>query len=899
MSKDKILEKIASLLKEESWGRIDPKDVGISRFKILDDIINSVIADGATEEALGTCREYLEEHPGSITASYIMGIMGHQLEKIDYKIYLRRLIEKFTESQKWAIVEVLAEKILEYGESSLALRALATSLERLGRGKEAIPVWEDLLKIERFDAQVAKKLALGLIATDPEKGIQYLKLSIEGFIKAKQFDELQPLWQKLVSVSWEDINFFERIERMLVDAKQLELAADLLKILLNKYKDNENPERAIEFLKKILNYKPEDVHSRRELIKLYEVKYKEHSQFQQFMKLSKLNNFKAPVKFAIQDFEKNIIFDKGNYAFHNSWGIGRIEEIDSENLVVNFKEKPDHRMSVKMALTSLKPVRQDHIYVMKYEDPAMLMSLFKDDFMQFFELLIKSYGGEIAVADIKNELIPEFVEEKNWAKWWSKVRIIIKKDPLFGISDKKKNLVFMRDKPITFADELLGNFISTDSFAEKLNHAIEFINNIDREEGEEVSSFFIDYFSEQMKGDSYTRQILSYFILSDLGRFSDSSKLKLDQHKEKVISFLKESNDLPLLSMKISSYDYKKDFVNLIVENREDWSSVLFELLFETPVRIHKYIINILMRAHEYKTINQFIDRVTPGAKQYPEIYLWIAKNIFTGTWNYDWLDYDEEMLILAYFRLLNDLKKIEVDGNRLKNLMLELLFDENSAVLKKIVEKHDRTFVGKIFDIFENLSFIEESHLEKFQEIVNVRFENFQPAQEEDDDSWEKSIEKLIVTREGLERKKSELEQMVKVEMVHLSKDLAAVSEASGDIRENVEYNALMEKQTILKLAISKLDDELKRADVLAVDKINSDIVSIGTSVVIEDVEKGDKVKYTILGPWDADFEQRILSYRSPIVKAMLGKKTGDSVILRIDDEEKEFRVAEITKYI
>jgi transcription elongation factor GreA len=898
MSKEKIIEKITSLFKEESWGRIDAKDLGISRFKILDDIINSIIADGVTDEALEVCKAYLDEHPGSITAAYITGILGHHLERIDDKIYLRRLIERFNESQKWAIVELLSEKILEYGESSLALRALATSLERLGRGKEAIPVWEDLLKIERFDAQVARKLAMGLINSEPDKGVQYLKLAIEGFIKAKIFDELPPLWQKLVAVSWEDVNFFERIERMLVDAKQFELAADLLKILLNKYKDNENPDMAIELLKKILTYRPDDIHSRKELIKLYEVSYKDHSQFEQFMKLSKLNNFKAPVKFAIQDFEKNIIFDKGNYAYHNSWGIGRIEEIDSENLVINFKDKPDHQMSIKMALQSLKPVKKDHIYVMKYEDPETLMSLFKDDFMQFFELLIKSYGGEIAVADIKKELIPEFVEEKNWAKWWSKSRTLIKKDPLFGVSDKKKNLVFMRDKPITFADELLGNFISTESFSEKLNHAIEFINNIDSEEGKEVSSFFIDYFSDQMKGDSFTRQILSYFILSDLAKYSDTSKLKLDQYREKVIDFIKESDELPLLSMKISSYDYKKDFVNLIVDNRDDWSSVLFEILFETPVRIHKYIINILIRGHEYKTINQFIDRVTPGARQYPEIYLWIAKNIFTGTWNYDWLDYNEEMLIIAYFRLMNELKKIEIEGNRLKNQMLDLLLEDNCAVLKKIVNRCDRDLAGRIFDIFENLPYIEESHLEKFQEIVNARFENFQVSHEPAEENWEKSMEKLIVTREGFERKKAELEHMVKVEMVNLSRDLAAVSEASGDIRENVEYNALMEKQAILKLAISRLDEELKMADVLAVDKISTDSVGIGTKVMLENAEKKDSIQYTILGPWDADFEQQILSYRSPIAKAMLGKKKGDTVKLSIDDEEKDFVIKEISRY-
>ncbi|HOP64625.1 MAG TPA: transcription elongation factor GreA, partial [Spirochaetota bacterium] len=892
MSKNKIMEKLTSLFKEESWGRMEPKDIGISRFKILDDILNSIISENVTDEALAQCKIHLEEQPASITAAYISGLLGYQLEKIDEKKHLRKLIEKFTENHKWAVVELLSEKILEYGESSFAFRALATSLERLGRSKEAIPVWDNLLKIDRFDAQVAKKLALAIVNQDQEKSIQYMKLSIEGFIKSRNFDEITPLWQKLVVVSWKDIQFFERIERMLVDAKQQDLAADLLKILLHKYRDDENPDRSIELLKKILLYRPDDLHSRRELVKLYETKYGEHSQFSQFLKLSKLNNFKAPVRFAIQDFEKNIVFDKGNFVYHNSWGLGKIEDIDGESIRVDFRDKLGHMMSIQMALQSLKPIARDHIYVMKYEDPEGLKALFSEDFLEFFGILIRSYGGEIDNTTIKDELVPFFVEEKNWSKWWSRARTQVKKDPLYGVSDKRKNVIYLRDKPVTFADELLGKFTATSSFSEKLDVAIEFINNIDMKEGGSVAPYLVDYFSEQIKGDSNTRQILSYFILTDLSKYSESSKVKLDQGKEKVIEYIKTSNELPILSIKIGSYDYKKHFVNLIVEHREDWPSVLFELLFETPVRIHKYIINILLRAHEYKTINLFIDRVIPGAKQYPDIFIWIAKNIFTGTWKYDWLDYPEENLVLTYFRLMNELKKIEVEGNRLKNTMFDILFDDNSDVLKKMVNRFDRTVVEKVFDMFENLSYVEDSQLEKFEEIVKSRFENIQEHHAHVEDEWKIDIEKLIVTKEGHERKKAELEHMVNVEMVSLTKELSAVSEASGDIRENVDYNALMEKQTVLKLAISRLDDEMKRADVLDLSKVSTESVNIGTRVNLEDADSGKASSYTILGPWDADFEQGILSYRSPIAKAMMGKKNGENVSLKIDDEERKFKI-------
>ncbi|NLV68354.1 MAG: transcription elongation factor GreA [Spirochaetes bacterium] len=898
MSKSKIIEKIESLFKEESWGRIDPKDIGISRFKILDDLFNSILAEGLAEEALEKCREHIAEQPASITAAYILGIIGYELEKIDEKKHLRRLIEKFLESHRWAISEFLSEKILEYGESSFALRSLATSLEKLGRNKEAVPVWENLLKIDRFDAHVAKKLALATVNQEQEKSIQYMKLSIEGFIKLKKFDEIQPLWQKLVTVSWEDVQFFERIERMIVDARQPELAAEILKILLNKYRDAENPDRAIEFLKKILNYRPDDLHSRRELIKFYEIKYGNHSQFQQFMRLSRLNNFKAPAKFAIQDFEKNIVFDKGNHAYHNTWGLGRIDEIDGENIIISFRDKESHSMSIKMALQSLKPVTKDHFYVMKYEDPQRIKELFEKNFMEFFNLLIKSYGGEILVNDIKDELIPEFVEEKNWVKWWSKARTQIKKDPLFGVSDKKKNLVFMRDKPVTFADELLGKFTSTESFSEKLDIAIEFINNIEVREGEEMASYLQDYFIEQMKGDSYTRQILSYFTLSALSKYSETSKVKLEQFREKVVAFIKESNELPLLSIKIGSYDYKKNLVNLVVENRDDWAGILFELLFETPVRIHKYIINILMRSHEYYTINHFIERVIPGAKQYPEIFIWVAKNLMTGTWNYDWLDYSENTLVLTYFRLMNELKKVEVEGNKLKNMMLEFLFDDDAAVLRKITLRSDRSLVSKIFDIFENLAYIEESQLAKFEEVIRERFGDIQKSATIADEEWKIDVEKLIVSKEGYDRKKSELEHMVNVEMSTLSRELADVSEASGDIRENVDYNALLEKQTVLKLAISRLEDEMKRADVIDLEKINADVAGVGTKVVLENAAGGAVVTYSILGPWDADFEKGILSYRSPIAKAIMGKKRGDDVAILIDDEEKTFKIVNIERY-
>ncbi|MCX8122996.1 MAG: transcription elongation factor GreA [Spirochaetes bacterium] len=896
MEKDKLIERVHSMFKEEMWGRLDPKDVGISRFRILDDLFNSVVAAGIVKEVRDICKEHIQSHPDSIVASYLIGLTGYHLDIIDDKMEMRRLIDMYQKYHKWVIVELLSEKVLEYGESSFALKALATSLERLGRSKEAIPVWENLLKIDRFDAEVAKKLAVALIDEDKQKSIQYMKLSIEGHIKNGLYDEITDLWNKLVQVSWEDIQFFERIERMLIEARQYELTASLLKVLLHKYKDEEHPDQSIQLLKKILEYTPNDTAARRELVKLYEKKYGSHSQFQLFLKLSKLNNFKYPVKHAIQDFENSIIFDKGHYVRHRSWGVGRIVDITPNHIIIDFKDKPGHQMSVQMALQALTPLKDDHIQVLKYEDYEGLKKLFEEDFLQFFEILIRSYNGSISLTDIKKELIPDFVSEKAWAKWWSNKRTEIKKSPLFGISPDKKDVIIMRDKPLTFADELLDNFLKTDSFTEKLDVAIEFVNNIDASEGAAVAQFFVDYFSSELKGDSITRKILSYFILNGLSKFIDAKKLKLDQAYRNILAIVKESQDLPSISRKIGSYDYKKDLINLIKEAREDWADIFSQILFETPVRIHKYIVNILIRSHEYTIINRFVEQALIGAKEFPEIFLWVAKNLLSKTWDYDWLDYSREQLVLTLFRLMNELKKIEQKGNKLKNLALDIIFDNDAAVLKDIVNTFDIQFLGKVYDIFSGIPYIEESMREKFLEIIKSRYQDFKPLQKIAEEEWKIDAEVLITTQEGYTRKQEELNRLVNVELATISKELAKVSDATGDVRENVEYNALLEKQSILKRDINKLESEIKKAQILDLSTITTDKVNIGTVVTISG--DGEKETFTILGPWDADFEKRILSYRSPIAQALLGKKIGDVVEIRKNDQIKQYTIESIEKY-
>jgi transcription elongation factor GreA-like protein len=253
------------------------------------------------------------------------------------------------------VVEHLAEIILEYGENRHALKAKGMSLERLGRQKEAIPVWEDILRLDRFDAEVAKKLSLAIMDDDPSRGVHYMKMALEGFIRNGQFKSIQDIWNKLVELATEDLVYFERVERMLLDAKRQDLAVSLIRALYEEHRDTDPPQ-AIRFIKKILRYQTDDQDLRRDVIHLFKICYGEHSLFEQFLQLSQLSNSRVPLDAAIRNFENSIVFDRGNYVHHRTWGVGLISDMDHQNVIIDFQAKPSHKMSLQMALQSLTSV---------------------------------------------------------------------------------------------------------------------------------------------------------------------------------------------------------------------------------------------------------------------------------------------------------------------------------------------------------------------------------------------------------------------------------------------------------------------------------------------------------------------------------------------------------------
>lgn len=150
-------------------------------------------------------------------------------------------------------------------------------------------------------------------------------------------------------------------------------------------------------------------------------------------------------------------------------------------------------------------------------------------------------------------------------------------------------------------------------------------------------------------------------------------------------------------------------------------------------------------------------------------------------------------------------------------------------------------------------------------------------------------------MSKEGFDKIASELQQL---ETVELAKVKDAISEArdKGDLSENFEYHAAKREQGRLLSRISFLQKVLKNARVIDKSVLKTGVVGLLSQVEITNLTVNRRMKYTIVSPHEADLKTGKISILSPIAKAMLGKKAGDEVSVRVPAGMLSLRIESVT---
>jgi len=887
-----VVKKLAELLNEEKWTRATLNNYIIKNFTDLDSILAEAKKSARLSDIRQLSKEHLTHTQNSIIALYVMGKLNFEEHTLD-EGYIQKLINLFIDNKRFTIVEFLSKETLQYGENKYALHALSQCMVKDNREDEVVSVWERLIKIDYEEAELTRKLAaIKEKNGEIEESIDYFKKALLRYLKKGMYNPVEEIWLKLIELVPEDLNFFINTEKKIADTVGTEKSAFLLSFIVPYYKERCEYDIAIDLLKKILSYNPKDRESREELTDCYCGKYKEHSHLDEYIEKSGLKDYSVNIQTAIDTFEKHIIFDVGSYVYHRTWDIGKCREIKENVLIIDFINRPQHQMTLQMALSCLQILPEDHIWLMKNRDLKKLKELILNNVEEGLRIIIKSKNNAATVKDFKEELLNGILSKKEWTKWWNKAKTILKKNPYFGTAPENNDVYFIRKKPISYNEDIFNKFKIEKNYDKRFNLFHEFITHgdIDSEYFEDMLVYFTGFISSPNNMNENT--LKSFLLLKYLKKSYSYLPFDFSFEFDEILENLKDIHTyLPL----IPENELKKTFLLNIKKETDTWPEIFIKSFHLYPI---KFIIDELLAAGKKQLVNETISNIISHYREFSELFIWINKNLIIKQSDSD-ISIDLNQTIMGLTHLLEIAsrelfnEKNVVYNRKIFNSIVDILFKDN--LLIEYIKSTDKAKIKRLMPTILNIDEIKDEYLIKTRFAIKTSFPD---VVFEDEIEMIDSSKQLIVTQRAYELKQNELKYLMEVEIPSNSREIGIAMD-KGDLRENAEYKFALEKQEFLKQQVKILTESLNRTQIMKNEDVKTNVISVGTMITLNSLDDEKTEIFTILGPWESEPSKKIISYTSPVGGNLMNKSVGDIIAIGSSSKKKRYKILKIEKAV
>ena len=563
-------------------------------------------------------------------------------------------------------------------------------------------------------------------------------------------------------------------------------------------------------------------------------------------------------------------YQPGAVCRHRSWGVGQIATRDEAlgSLLIDFRSKKGHAMEFEYASQTLKVLAEDHFEARIFKSPQAVKEQAGKEPGELIKQAVQQLGREATTARLEEAFVPHLFAPPEWKKFWEAAKRAMRKDPRFVIPTKRTDAIqYLESAPASKGDGM-----------EELKEAVGVKKVIEVLEKLQKSQ---DAASLKSKADEIFRLVDAagqkvpksqpgQVAELALARAEFAGAIGLPAEPGTILRGLlpAEPNRLANVVETLSAGKQPR-FVELMAELLgERWTELFNALLPRASGRLMDAIHAKFKKAGRGAEMEGAIDRLLRERQVHPDTVVWLCRNR-SG----DFQKIGGPFLFLTALAVLE--KEQLADrwrASRLHDLLLEdkeLIRDLLAASAPE--EMRDITRAALASTAFEELD-----KRSLMGALVKLHPHISSMVAGENKTS---TTESLVVSWESLEKRKKELEEIVNKKIPANSKDIA-VARSYGDLRENHEFKAAKEMQAVLMRRKAELESMIVSAQGTDFSGVKGDVVDIGTITEIQE-EGGAPRKLTILGAWDSDPENGVISYQTAVGQALLKKKPGDAAEL------------------
>jgi len=575
------------------------------------------------------------------------------------------------------------------------------------------------------------------------------------------------------------------------------------------------------------------------------------------------------------DPEKLAAIAPGTFVFHRSWGYGKIREHNEllSQAIIDFKSKTGHTMAFAYAIESLQPLSPSHIYARKTEDLAGLKTQAKEDPRAVVHGAIESLGNLATAEGIQVLLSPEVIADADWKKWWEGAKRALKKAEVYHIPTRKSEPFRILSAPVQVGNQAVDLFRAATGVDQQLIAVGSILKNWTEindpavaAEITEAINLTLSKLPKSQLAKGVEIALVRDEILVLAGQTPTEGALS-------VLSLVPTaSKSFADILEKISGTRQVKLLTVLQKGRPEEWPALFLQVLPFANGRMSDSVTTVFAAVNRHQEVVETLFRLIRERTVSTDLLYWLCKNrdeLFAPLF--------EPQLVMAILSVLekdqfSDLKK----GTKLydlfhtdKDLIAALLRDAPIEDVRDTTRAILLTPVFKELDKRSLLAIIIKLY-PAMQELVIGDRANSEDAT-------------LIVSWESLDRRKLELEDIVTRKIPENSKEIG-IARSYGDLKENHEFKAAKEMQSILMRRKAELESILVRAQGTDFSNVETHVVNIGTIIDLTDTVSGEKLVYTILGAWDSDPVKGVVSYLTPVAQALLKRQVDEVVTLQTD---------------
>jgi transcription elongation GreA/GreB family factor len=587
----------------------------------------------------------------------------------------------------------------------------------------------------------------------------------------------------------------------------------------------------------------------------------------------------------------------GSCCQHRSWGNGKVKSWDTaaRQIIIDFIGKPGHPMTFEFAASSLKPLPPTHVISRLLDDPAAVRAEAQASPVAFMRNVVQSLGKDASAERIEATLVPALFAPAEWKKWWDAAKREMKKDPHFTVPSRRTEPITLHDAPPDRKQSALEAYRAAVGAKAKIP-ALEELARHWKEINDPAVFQEVNADVESILAKMPASQAA---LAVELCMARDDFAAAAGQPPQPAAfqRFLpRELRQLVTLLEALPAAKQGKCLERIKLLNGDQWPNMAAALMPLANSRLAEVIIASYKADGRFDQLLSLLARLIRERNLHYDFLHWLGRNR-TG-------EFASLINVELFGAILSVLEFEQLGGTRKASRLEDLLLTDKEllkALLASASEDQIRDVARAVlqspaFNELDKRSLL--ASLVKLYPYVQSMISKAEGGRSTPSAAAE-TQQPIIVSWESLRRRQAELEELVQKKIPENSREIS-VARSYGDLRENHEFKAAKEMQTVLMRRKAELEAMLVAAQGTDFKNVSTSEVNIGTVVDLTVIATGEKLTYTILGAWDSDPEKGIISYMTAVASALMKKPPGAEVDLPQEgNTTRRVRIDSIRPYV